>query len=393
MSGCSGQPGVVIARNRYGLAQRSFNDTGKSNMADDLVTLFSRFGKVFVWNADDALKIRSKYRIVGSLIGSLPRRPKQNHCFSLPLLLSQEEATLLLRKGLAITCDTPKSFPAPSKEDVERFNELRHDSVVKQIELFQKGREEKQLELAKVIEEGRRRKRKRTNVDNEEKEILAAKKLKSEDNKEADECMEEQEFTPLDMKCDEGSIATEELEDQDTYSRVEDMEYHSGTPSTLNHKKQETKDRLHDESDMPNTSVKSDIDCEETKAISKLGTLIHIPMVMPQRLQSFPSVDWTYPQTESERLHYRIFSDLWEKGYYLTSGIKFGGDLLAYPGDPMRYHSFYIVIIIPWGKKVTPFDIISAGRLGSTVKKTALLCSVSDTNEVVYISVKWSGTS
>ena len=362
-------------------------------MADGLVTLFSRFGKVFVWNADDALKIRSEYRIVGSLVGSLPLRPKQNHCFSLPLLLSQEEATLLLHKGLARICDTPKSFPAPSKEDVERFNELRRDSVVKQIELFQKGREEKQLELAKIIEEGRRRKRKRKKVDNEEQDILATKKLKSEDNKEIDECMEEQEFTQLDIKCDEGSIATEELEDQKTCSRVEDMKYYSGTPPILNHKEQETKDRLHDESDMPNTSVKSNIDCEETKAISELGTLIHIPMVMPQRLQSLPSVDWTYPQTESETLHYRIFSDLWEKGYYLTSGIKFGGDLLAYPGDPMRYHSFYIVIIIPWGKKVMPFDIISAGRLGSTVKKTALLCSVSDTNEVVYTSVKWSGIS
>lgn len=362
-------------------------------MADDLVTLFSRFGKVFVWNADDALKIRSKYHIVGSLIGSLPRRPQQNHCFSLPLLLSQEEATLLLHKGLARICNTPKSFPAPSKEDVERFNELRRDSVVKQYELFQREREEKQLELAKVIEEGRRRKRKRKNVDNEEQGILAAKKLKSEDSEEADECTEEREFTQLNIKCDEGadesSIAIEE--DQDTCSRVEDMEYYSGTPPTLNYKEQETKDRLHDKSDKPNVSIKSNFDCKETKAISELGALIHIPTVMPPRLQSFPSVDWSYPQTESETLHYRVFLDLWEKGYYLTSGIKFGGDLLAYPGDPMRYHSFYIVIIIPWGKKVMPFDIISAGRLGSTVKKTALLCSVSDTNEVVYTSVKWSG--
>lgn len=362
-------------------------------MADDLVTLFSRFGKVFVWNADDALKIRSKYRIVGSLIGSLPRRPQQNHCFSLPLLLTQEEATLLLHKGLARICITPKRFPVPSKEEVERFNELHRDSVIKQYELFQREREEKQQELSKVIEEGRRRKRKRKKLIEEEEEILAAKKLKSEDNKEADECMEEQDFTELNIKCnegaDKGSVATEE--DQVAFSRVEDMEYYSGTPPALNYKEQETKDRLHDRSGVPKVSIKSNFHCEETKAISELSALVHIPTVMPQRLQSFPSVDWTYPQTESEMLHYRVFLDLWEKGYYLTSGIKFGGDLLAYPGDPMRYHSFYIVIIIPWGKKVTPFDIISAGRLGSTVKKTALLCSVSDTNEVVYTSVKWSG--
>ena len=359
-------------------------------MEEALVNLFSRFGKVFVWNADDALKIRSKYRIVGSLIGSLPRRPKQNHCFSLPLLLSQDEATLLLQKGLARICNTPKSFPAPSEEEVETFNELRRDSVVKQIGLFQRGREEKRLELAKVIEEGRRRKRgkrKRKKDDNAGQEFLAAKKLKSEEvsNTGAEDCMEEQEFAQLNVICDEGSIDTER--DQDTCSRVEVMEYYS------DYREQETKDRPGDKSDMLNVSIKSDINCEETKSLSELGTLIHIPTVMPQRLQSFPSMDWTYPQTDSEKIHYRVFFDLWEKGYYLTTGAKFGGDLLAYPGDPMRYHSFYIVIIIPWGKKVTPFEIISAGRLGATVKKTALLCSVSDSDEVVYTSVKWSGIS
>ncbi|KAL9955000.1 hypothetical protein ACROYT_G042594, partial [Oculina patagonica] len=121
--------------------------TGKSNMADDEdetpVTLFSRFGKVYVWSADDAFKIRSKYRIVGSLIGSFSRKRKQNHSFSLPLLLSQEEATLLLHKGLARIFNMPKRFSVPSKEEVETFNELRRDSVVKQIALFQKEREEK----------------------------------------------------------------------------------------------------------------------------------------------------------------------------------------------------------------------------------------------------------
>lgn len=31
-------------------------------------------------------------------------------------------------------------------------------------------------------------------------------------------------------------------------------------------------------------------------------------------------------------LRYIIFKDLWEKGYYLTSGMKFGADFLVYPG-------------------------------------------------------------
>lgn len=368
-------------------------------MADDEgtpVTLLSRFGKVFVWNADDAFKIRSKYRIVGSLIGSLPRKPKQNICFSLPLLLSPEEATLLLDKGLARIFDMPQNLPAPSNEEVETFNELRRDSVVKQIELFQRGREEKQKELAEVIEKGRQQKSwrlgKRKKGTDEEARI-PVKKVKHEElsNESSEECKtnEERECNQVNVECNDNDVKSNKDE---TSSRTKDIQANSGTPLTVN-TEQGSIDKLLDKSDMPKVSTDLEIDCEERKC-SELGTLIHIPTVMPQRLQSFPPADWTYPQAANEKLHYRVFLDLWEKGYYLTSGTKFGGDFLAYPGNPMRYHSFFIVIIIPWGKKITPFEMISAGRLGATVKKTALLCSLSDdTDEVVYTSIKWSGIS
>ena len=41
---------------------------------------------------------------------------------------------------------------------------------------------------------------------------------------------------------------------------------------------------------------------------------------------------WTYPATEEERARCEVFRDLWEKGYYLGGGGKFGGDWLVYPG-------------------------------------------------------------
>jgi len=41
---------------------------------------------------------------------------------------------------------------------------------------------------------------------------------------------------------------------------------------------------------------------------------------------------------DSERgfLRQDIFKDLWERGFYLTDGTKFGADFLAYPGDPIK---------------------------------------------------------
>jgi len=47
----------------------------------------------------DSIKLREKWRIVGSLVGALPRFPRQNNYLGLPLQLMPEETTLLLEKG------------------------------------------------------------------------------------------------------------------------------------------------------------------------------------------------------------------------------------------------------------------------------------------------------
>jgi hypothetical protein len=41
----------------------------------------------------------------------------------------------------------------------------------------------------------------------------------------------------------------------------------------------------------------------------------------------------------------RIFEDLHDKGFWLTGALKYGGDFLAYNGDPRHHHAEYIVVI------------------------------------------------
>jgi len=48
----------------------------------------------------DVITLRTKYRIVGSLVGLLPKSPLQNIFSSLPLHLLPEEVSLLLEKGI-----------------------------------------------------------------------------------------------------------------------------------------------------------------------------------------------------------------------------------------------------------------------------------------------------
>jgi len=48
----------------------------------------------------DCATLRSQYRIVGKLVGTHPLQTRQNHVMTRPVLLSAEEVTLLVEKGL-----------------------------------------------------------------------------------------------------------------------------------------------------------------------------------------------------------------------------------------------------------------------------------------------------
>lgn len=72
---------------------------------------------------------------------------------------------------------------------------------------------------------------------------------------------------------------------------------------------------------------------------------IDLNMIIPTTpLRKFNFSIPTLSFTEQQILRCKIFHDLWSKGFYLTSASKFGGDFLAYPGDPMRFHAHYVII-------------------------------------------------
>jgi tRNA-splicing endonuclease subunit Sen34 len=42
--------------------------------------------------------------------------------------------------------------------------------------------------------------------------------------------------------------------------------------------------------------------------------------------------------TDLEIIRYKVFKDLWTKGFYLTCGLKFGGDFLVYEGKINKFN-------------------------------------------------------
>ncbi|KAF8330772.1 tRNA intron endonuclease, partial [Cantharellus anzutake] len=102
---------------------------------------------------------------------------------------------------------------------------------------------------------------------------------------------------------------------------------------------------------------------------------------------------WSYPSNVEERARCAVFRDLSEKGYYMGSGLKFGGDWLVYPGDPLRYHSHFVATVFSRPTStLRPIDVVAFGRLGTATRKTHLLCGYDDETGIVdYYSIEWAG--
>jgi len=94
------------------------------------------------------------------------------------------------------------------------------------------------------------------------------------------------------------------------------------------------------------------------------------------------------PDNELDRLRYCVFEDFHlRRKYFLSSGLKFGGDFLAYPGDPSDTHSEFIIVCHDKSRSKTPTYIHSQIRLANTVKKILLLASFDESNNKLKYKV------
>ena len=113
-------------------------------------------------------------------------------------------------------------------------------------------------------------------------------------------------------------------------------------------------------------------------------TAIHIPIPDVLELeQETPRDDVITREQESRAA---VFRDLWEKGFTLTSGLKYGADYLVYQGDPALVHSCFLAMVLPWKQPIA--TLTSLCRVGSKVVKALLLCSV-EKGVVQYQTLQW----
>ncbi|BFZ21343.1 hypothetical protein BsWGS_24382 [Bradybaena similaris] len=335
-------------------------DDDVAALLDGKINIFYCHGSFFVWNADDMLMLREECRIIGKLVGSLPRAPRQNSHLGTPLQLMPEEVKLLVDIDAAVVV-----IEEPTSEKVlgireAAFLNVRDTNFKIQQQLFKEAREEEV--------------KKRMN------DIIAGKKAKKQKGKKG-AANAEVPTSATDDKVDNTTAEKQSNTDSSQGDKVENGQ-------VTEEKDKENKK----ESDSGDNLTVSDV-ISETADTSEKHCLVQIFSENPWKRNVRPYLEWTYPSTEKEVLRYHVFKDLWEKGFFLTSGVKFGGDFLVYPGDPSRFHSHYIAICKSQAELMPSLDIITYGRQASNVRKTALLCALDRNKKVFYMSLQWTGLS
>lgn len=93
------------------------------------------------------------------------------------------------------------------------------------------------------------------------------------------------------------------------------------------------------------------------------------------------------------------FAHLRANEYYMMPGLRFGGDFVAYPGDPLKYHSHLIVRVLNENESFDLLQLVTSGRLATAVKKAWILMAEDPIKEknckfqapVRSFSVEWAG--
>ena len=291
--------------------------------------IFKLAHKYLVYDADTVSYIRREYNICGVFIGSLPQAPQQNVFLGLPLELMPEEARLLVEKEVAYVVDDVSTHKKAFVDNCLGLEErrayqaaLRKQGLAAAKSRSQRGDERKKAALTKKAQAGDwndiPEELLRSTLERKRDVTTGRAKSKSDDSFEIEE--EALFATP------EASIASPPSSSVSKTTRTSDPEPFIVTPST-------SYPPLH--SVGPNPSNTSSV---------------------TETLPSYP-----------------LYKYLHDQAYFLSPGLRFGCQFVAYPGDPLRFHSHFLCTGVDWDQEFDLLDLVGGGRLGTGVKKGFLI--------------------
>lgn len=283
--------------------------------------------KYLVYDADTAAYLRREHNICGVLIGGLPQSPQQNVFLGLPLELMPEEARLLVQKGVAHVVD-----------DVATHKRAFLGNVL--------GLEERKAYQAALRKQGLGAAMEQKNRADDRKKAALAKKTGAGDWNDIPEDMLK---PPRERKRDKSRAKSPAK----TPNGSEEESLFAPTTDSV--------------SSGPSTSASTTATTPEPE-----------PFVITPATSYPPLQASATPANESGTVtealpSYPLFKHLHDQGYFLSPGLRFGCQFVAYPGDPLRFHSHFLCNGMDWDQEFDLLDLVGGGRLGTGVKKGFLI--------------------
>ncbi|KAJ5338162.1 hypothetical protein N7452_004890 [Penicillium brevicompactum] len=299
-------------------------------------------GRYLLHSIEAVTYLRREHHICGVLIGTLPQIPQQNVFLGLPLELMPEEARLLVDKDVACIVDEAKV----------------HNGMKNLLE------EDRRRYLQELEAEGLHYTKLQVNI-KESKRDQTMKKL--EEKKAKAKAAAAAQTQPA-----EGASVEEPSQKP---AAIVDLFAADDTRSSS-----------------PATSSTTIAPSQSAMAITPATSYPPLPTPPPSTHLAAPEVPPSYP----------LFAHLHSRGYFLSPGLRFGCQYMAYPGDPLRFHSHFLVVSYDWDQNIDLMDLIVGGRLGTGVKKGFLIGGAQKTIDEVdseadrvdtvrAFSIEWAG--
>lgn len=338
----------------------------------DLPIPISRLAsRYFLFSAPIIAWLRRHHQVNGVLAGTLPQSPQQNLFLGLPLELMPEEAAVLVDNKIGSIVD----------DVVVHHRAIAELDHKKRADYMAAWRAEGRKEADAAKDAMRQRAGAALDRLQGEKKELAQRAL--ERKAEAAAVQLSSKARPLLRQDNAGRGEVEVFDDEDdllfpAYAQASTLSSSvdslaSNIESTVSSITRPTIPSTMDSRDNPLLP-------EDTYFVTPTlsGSLIArtAPQSTPTTLSPSASQVLARPAADPHIVvppTYPLYAYLASLGYFLSPGLRFGCTYMAYPGDPLRYHSHFLVVGSDWDEEMDLLTLIGGGRLGTGVKKGFLL--------------------
>ncbi|XP_029100793.1 tRNA-splicing endonuclease subunit Sen34 isoform X4 [Monodon monoceros] len=300
-------------------------------------------GRSLVWGAEAVQALRERLGVGGRTVGALPRGPRQNSRLGLPLLLMPEEARLLAEIGAVTLVSAPRPDPRQHSLALASFKRQQEQGFQEQSALAAEARETRRQELLEKIAEGQAAKKQKLEQKSGTSGSQEAGGNQAAEENEASAGQAAGEHEEAGLLCSSSwpllGLGPSRLGPWTGVSSPK-------TGPTL--------------AVLPTSFATASTETCGSEASSSV------------RLASSGATSWSIPCLPAP-CHWKVLPAS-----------------LLHPGDPLRFHAHYIAQCWAPGDPIPLQDLVSAGRLGTSVRKTLLLCSPQPDGKVVYTSLQWA---